>query len=68
MENLKKIGIFFLACLAIVGVGCGIGYMIAAKAPFINILGLLIAIVPAVLMAIDLFKKDTEAPVAKGKK
>lgn len=58
MKYLKNIAFVLLAFLAIIGVGNGIGYMAQQGAPLINIIGLLIAIVPAVLLAIEAFKKD----------
>lgn len=67
MQYFKNILFVLVAFLAIIGVGCGIGYMVAAKAPFINILGLIIAAIPAGLVVYHFFKKDTE-PVVKGKK
>ena len=68
MQYFKNILFVLVAFLAINGVGCGIGYMVAAKAPFINILGLIIAVIPAGLVVYYFFKKDTEAPVVKGRK
>ena len=68
MENLKKLGIFFICVIGFVGIICGIGYMAMCKAPFFNILGLLIAAAPDVLLVIHLFKKDVAAKPTTAKK
>lgn len=60
-DTLKMIAFLAASFIALIGVGNGIGYMIQAGAPFINILGLVIAAVPACLLVYKVLKEEVTA-------
>gem|GEM_PF-5854563 len=58
----------FIVAIAIVGIINAIGFMATNGASLLSIIGLIIAVVPAVLLVIKLFKKDVAPDVVSGKK
>lgn len=63
MKNIwKMIGIVALLFLAVIGFGNALGFMITKGASFVAIIGEIIAIIPAVLLGIRIFKEDVAPP------
>lgn len=68
MKYFKNILVMFIVAIAIVGIINAIGFMATNGASLLSIIGMMIAVVPAVLLVIKLFKKDVAPDVVSGKK